>query len=87
MVGGPAGYLGVDPVEAKLGKIEFIHKDVDDTNSVVLADPILQAFGKQCALPAIRALNETLIRSPPRIGRESYRENQIEQHVFTQPGS
>ena len=53
-----AGHLGLDTVEPKLGKIEFVHKDVDHPNWIVLADPVPKAFRKQRALPAIRALNE-----------------------------
>ena len=58
MIGRSAGHLGLDTVEPKLGKIEFVHKDVDHPDWIVLADPVPQAFRKQRALPAIRALNE-----------------------------
>ena len=58
MIGRSAGHLGLDTVEPKLGKIEFVHKDVDHPNWIVLADPVPKAFRKQRALPAIRALNE-----------------------------
>ena len=57
MIGRSAGHLGLDTVEPKLSKIEFVHKDVDHPNWIVLADPV-QTFRKQRALPAIRALNE-----------------------------
>jgi hypothetical protein len=40
-------------------------KDVDHPNRIVLADPVFQAFRKQRALPAIRALNEALHLIPP----------------------
>ena len=87
MIRRPAGYLGIDPVEPKLRQIEFLDKDVDHPNRIVLADPVFQAFRKQRALPAIRPLNEAPHPILPQIARESYRENQIQRRVFTQPGS
>ena len=30
--------------EPKIAKIEYIHKNVDDPNGIVLIDPVLQAF-------------------------------------------
>src|ERR1700730_2586619 len=86
MVRRPAGCLGINPAEPKLVQIEPIHKDVDHTNRIILANPIFQAIRKQRALPAIRALNKALHPIPSQIAQESYRENHIEQHVFTQPG-
>src|SRR3979409_1125954 len=83
----PAGYLGIDPAEPKLGQIQFIDKDIDHPNRIVLANPVFQAFRKQRALPTIRALNEAPHLIPLQIARESYRENQIPRRVFTQPGS
>ena len=87
MIRRPAGCLGIDPAEPKLGQIEFVDKDVNHPNRIVLADPVFQAFGKQRALTAIRPLNEAPHLIPPQIARESYRQNQIQQRVFTQPGS
>ena len=76
MIRRPAGYLGIDPAEPKLGKIEFVDKDVDHPNGIVLADPVFQAFRKQRALPAIRALNEAPHPIPRKsrgnISRESH---------------
>src|ERR1039457_5552695 len=60
MIRRPTGYLGFDPAEPKLSQIEFIDKDIDDPNRIVLADPVFQAFRKQRALPAIRALNKSI---------------------------
>jgi len=51
------------PAESKSASFEFLDKDVDYANRIVLADPVFQAFRKQRALPAIRALDEALIRS------------------------
>src|SRR5467141_3907422 len=87
MVRGPAGDLGIDPAKPKLGQIEFIDEDVDHPNRVILANPVFQAFGKQRALSAIHALNEAPHPILPQIASESYRENQIQPRVFTQPGS
>src|SRR5205823_13016431 len=87
MVRWPAGCLGIDPAEPKLGQIEPVDEDVDDANWIVLADPVFHAFRKQRALPTIRTINEALHPSPPQIVRESYRANHIKRSVFTQPGS
>src|SRR5262249_9610976 len=77
----------LDAAKPKLGQIELVDKHVDCTNRIVLADPILQIFRKQRALPAIYAFNEALHPIPRKIARESYPENHFNQHVFTQPGS
>src|SRR5436190_2616909 len=63
----PAGRLGIDPAEPKPGQIEFVDKDLDYANRIVLADPVSQAFRKQRDLPTIRALNE----APHMIPRKS----------------
>src|SRR5207253_10148445 len=66
-----------------LGQIEPLDKDVNHANRIVLANPVFQAFRKQRALPAIRALNEAPHPILPRIiSRESHKRG-----VFTQPGS
>src|SRR6185295_3233324 len=60
------------------GKIEFCGKDVDHPNGIVLADPVFQAFRKQRALPAIRALNEAPHPTLPRIiSRESHQKRRF----------
>jgi len=41
----------------------------------------------QRVLPAIRAFDKALHPTPPQIAQEPYRENHIDQRVFTQPGS
>jgi hypothetical protein len=87
MIRRPAGYLGIDPAEPKLRQIQFLDKDIDHTNRIVLANPVFQAFRKKRPLPTIRALNEAPHLIPPQIAQESYRENQIPRRVFTQPGS
>jgi Flp pilus assembly protein CpaB len=85
MIRRPAGYLGIDPVEPKLGQIEFVDKDVDHPNRIILANPVFQAFRKQRVLTAIRPLNEAPHLIPRKIAQESYRQNQIQPRVFTQP--
>src|SRR5580765_6533770 len=86
MIRRPASCLGIDPAEPKLSQIEYVDKDVDHPNGIFLADPVFKTFRKQRALTAIRAFNEAPHLSPPQIARESYRQNQIQQRVFTQPG-
>ena len=81
-----ASCLGIHPIKPKLGQIQSVDKNVNHPNRIVLADPVLQAFRKQRALPAIRALNKSL-HPIPRNLRRNYRENQIKQCVFTQPRS
>ena len=81
----PAGRFGGDPIEPKPGQIEFLDKDVDHPNRIILADPVFQALRKQRALPAIRALNKALhpiLRSARIILRSNHT-----LRVFTQPGS
>jgi hypothetical protein len=87
MIRRPTSRLGSDPVKSKLGEVEFLDKCVDHPDRIVLADPVLQAFRKQRALPAIRALNEAPHLIPPQITQESYRENQMKQCIFTQARS
>lgn len=67
MVRRPAGCLGIDPAEPKLGQIEVVDEDIDNANWIALADPVFHAFRKQRALPTIRTLNEALHPKPPRI--------------------
>src|SRR5450631_2246596 len=60
MIRRPAGYLGIDPAKPKFGQIEFLGKDLDHANRIVLVNPVCHAFRKKRALPAIRPLNEAL---------------------------
>jgi hypothetical protein len=65
-------------------------KDINHANRIILANPIFQAFRKQCALPAIHPLNKALHPIPPQIVQESSRKNHIDPRVFTHgviPGS
>jgi hypothetical protein len=68
--------LGGYPIEAEFAQMEFIHKNVNHPNRIILVDPILQAFRKKCALPAIRTLNEALhpiLAAPESLTRESHK--------------
>jgi len=87
MIRRPPGCLRSYPVKSQLAQVEFLDKYLDHPNRIALANPVFQAFRKQCALPAIRALNEALHRIPPQIAQESYRENQMRHCVFTQARS
>ena len=60
MIGRPTGYLGFYSLKPKLTKIEFVDKDVNNANWIVIANPVFQTFRKQRVLPAIRRLNEAL---------------------------
>ena len=60
MIRRPSGCLGRNPAKPKPRQIEFIDKDINHPNRIVLADPVFQAFRKQRALPAIRARNKSL---------------------------
>src|SRR5919198_4659679 len=83
----PAGDLGLNSAETKLRQIKPFDKGLDHPNRIIFIDPVFQAFGKQRGLAAIYPLNEALHPIPPQIAQESYRENHIDQRVFTQPGS
>jgi hypothetical protein len=60
-----ASGFGLDPAKSKLRQIEFINKNVNDANGIVLANPVSQAFGKQRALRPINSLNKSLHPNPP----------------------
>jgi len=83
MIRGSPCRLRIDPAEIERTEIKRVDKHVNHTNRVVLVDPIIQAFGKQRRLPAIRPLDEALHRDLPRKSRH----NNIMRAVFTQPGS
>ena len=58
MIRRPASCLGFNPAEPQLGQIEFVNKDVNNLNRIVLVDPVFQALREQRALLAICAFNE-----------------------------
>ena len=65
MIGRPPGHRRRDPFEPELGKIERIDEGIDHPNRIVLVDPVIEAFGKQCALTAIRTLRQSAPSDPP----------------------
>jgi hypothetical protein len=68
-------------------QIEFVDKDVNHLNGIVLVDPVSKALWKQRCLAAICTLNKALHPIPRKASTESLRENHMKQRVFTQPGS
>jgi hypothetical protein len=63
MIRRPARDLGIDPAEPKLGQIEFVDKDIDHPNRIVLTDPVFQAFRKQRACTRSAPSTKRFIRS------------------------
>ena len=82
MIRRPAGCLRIDPFESKRSEIEFVDKNVDDPDWIVLVNPVFQALGKQRALLSIRPLNEALHLILHKIMRESYDANHLAQQRF-----
>jgi len=65
MIARPAGRQWRDPAKAEAAKIKLIHENIDHPNRIVFTDPVIQPFGKQCALAAVFTLNETLHQKTP----------------------
>jgi hypothetical protein len=84
MNGGSPGCRGLDTVEPKSGKIERVDECIDRANWVLFVNPVIEAFGKQRALSAIRTFDEALHPIPPKNHEGIIA---ISQSVFTQPGS
>jgi hypothetical protein len=60
MIQWPVRGLGIDTAETEFSEIQLIDKHINHPNRIVLANPVLQAVGKQRRLPTSRPLNETL---------------------------
>src|SRR5207302_10300677 len=60
MIRRPASHLRINAAETQHRKIKFVDEDIDDTNRIVIINPVLQAFRKQRDLTAIRPFNEAL---------------------------
>jgi hypothetical protein len=45
MIRGAAGLLGLDTLEPKLRQFEFVHKDIDHPNGIVLVSPSVRMRG------------------------------------------
>jgi hypothetical protein len=67
MVRGPASRLWHDALEPKVLEIERIDEHIDRANRIALVHPVIETFGQQRRLLAIRPLNETLHPFPPPI--------------------
>src|SRR5215472_10334256 len=65
MISGPPSLRRLHPFEPELSEIERIDKRIDNSNRIVLVDPVVQTFGKQCRLCASRPFNEALHWAPP----------------------
>ena len=64
MISWPPCLRRLDPFKTQFREIEQIDKCVNYSNRIVLLDPVVQAFRKQCRLPAIRPSTKRFIRSP-----------------------
>src|SRR5215472_11060636 len=60
MVRRPTGRLRIDPLKPKLAEVEFVDKDVNDSNRIVVVNPVVQALGKQRVLLSVRPFNKAL---------------------------
>jgi hypothetical protein len=58
MIRRSANGLRINPAESEIGQIKLLDKGVNNANRIILADPVLQAIGKQRDLPAILAFNQ-----------------------------
>jgi hypothetical protein len=55
--------LGVNPAKSKFRQIEFVDKNVDDANRIVLADPVFQQSGNRVLCP--RSAPSSASSDPP----------------------
>src|ERR1700726_4088141 len=65
MIRRPSGRLWRDPVKSQRRQIEFIDKDVDHLNGIVLVNPVSKALGKQRSLTTICTFNKAPHPTPP----------------------
>src|ERR1700692_4699069 len=65
MIGWPSWCLRLNTAEAQPGQIKLIDKDIDRPNRIVLAQIVIQSFGKQRALTAIIANDKARHRILP----------------------
>jgi hypothetical protein len=70
----------VRPIEAHFRQIESIDKHVDHANRVAFVNEIIEAFGQQRRLPAIRLFNEAPHKFPPQ-NHERILANQKRFHI------
>jgi hypothetical protein len=65
MIRRPSGRLWRDPVKFQRRQIEFIDKDVDHLNGIVLVNPVSKELGKQRSLTTICTFNKAPHPIPP----------------------
>ena len=74
-------------LRAERDHVETLEHDLDLVSGLSSSIQSSRHSGNSVLWPAIRPLNKAPHLIPPQIAQESYRENQIQQRVFTQPGS
>ena len=68
MIAGPTSVCRHGPAKPKLGQIDPIDEDINNPHRVVLANVILNAFGKQKALTPVQTFHIACHDSPPNHG-------------------
>ena len=52
-------------MKAKGGEVKFINEEINDTDKVIFADPVLQTLREKRRLIPVHALDETRHTKPP----------------------
>ena len=86
MIRRPTGCFRFHPAKAKLAQIEFLNKNVNHANGIVLTNPVLQASGNSVPCPRSVPSTKRLIHLSANRARIISR-NQMNRRVFTQPES
>jgi hypothetical protein len=60
MIRRAAGRHRIDAAESQPSEIEFLNKNVNHANRIILVDPVIQTFRKERGLAAIHPLNKAL---------------------------
>ena len=68
MIGRPPCHLRHNAGKAQGREVQFVDESLDDANRIVLRHIVVQAIRKQCRLPPVLTLNETLHPDPRRSG-------------------
>ncbi len=58
MVGGPSRRRRRHALEPKTLQVQLVDEDIDHPDRIILGHVVVETFGKQRLLPAIRTLNE-----------------------------
>ncbi|MNC50857.1 hypothetical protein D3C75_1001230 [compost metagenome] len=85
MVGRSASFRRDDTVETQRAKIELIDENIDHPHRVGVRHVVIQALGKQRALPSVLSLDKALHWPPPLISNSS-NHSKFDANVFTQSG-